>query len=150
MEKIHFSIHINAPREKVWKTMLEDKTYREWTTVFSPGSYYKGDWKKGSKILFLGPGQEHQGEGGRVSRIAENIPNEFISIEHLGEVVNGVEDTTSEKVKQWNGAHEDYTFKDANGGTDLTIDIDVSKEYKDMFNGMWPAALQKLKEIAEK
>ena len=28
-KKLHFSIGILAPKEKVWQTMLEDKTYRE-------------------------------------------------------------------------------------------------------------------------
>ncbi|MDQ5893468.1 MAG: hypothetical protein QG640_480, partial [Patescibacteria group bacterium] len=31
MQKIHFSIQINAPKEKVWDTMLGEATYREWT-----------------------------------------------------------------------------------------------------------------------
>ena len=54
MQKLHFSIVINAPKKKVWHAMLDDKQYREWTEAFNPGSYYKGDWSKGSKILFLG------------------------------------------------------------------------------------------------
>ena len=37
MQKLNFKIDINAPKEKVWSTMLEDKTYREWTDSFSPG-----------------------------------------------------------------------------------------------------------------
>jgi hypothetical protein len=55
MDKMHFSIVINAPKEKVWNTMLNDDTYRVWTEAFTPGSHYVGDWNKGSKILFLGP-----------------------------------------------------------------------------------------------
>ena len=44
MEKLHFSISIKAPKEKVWDTMLNDVTYRQWTSVFNPpGSYYEGD-----------------------------------------------------------------------------------------------------------
>jgi hypothetical protein len=34
MQKIHSSILINAPREKVWHAMLDDKPYREWTKAF--------------------------------------------------------------------------------------------------------------------
>lgn len=52
-EKLKYSITINAPKEKVWHTMLDDKTYREWTTEFNPGSYYEGDRKEGSEIRFL-------------------------------------------------------------------------------------------------
>ncbi len=147
MEKLHFSIEINAAKEKVWHSMLDDKTYKQWTEPFAPGCYYKGSWDKGSKILFLGPGEK--GEMGMVSRIKDNIPFQFISIEHLGFVQDGKEDTSSDAVKSWAGALENYTFKEKNNKTEVAVDIDVSDEYKDMFNDMWPKALQKLKELAE-
>lgn len=125
--------------------MLDDKTYREWTSAFAEGSYYQGSWEKGSKILFLDP----KGEG-MVSRIAENRLYEFISIEHLGFVKNGVEDTESEVAKSFSGAHENYTFKETGGLTSVLVDMDTSDEYKTMFEEIWPEALQKLKEIAER
>ncbi|HEX7358629.1 MAG TPA: hypothetical protein VF270_13035 [Ignavibacteriaceae bacterium] len=150
MQKLYFKIDINAPIEKVWDTMLEDKTYRVWTAPFNEGSYYMGDWSKGSKILFLGPNPETGKEGGMVSRIKDNRKHEFISIEHLGMVNDGVEDTTSEAVKPWAGSLENYSFKNLNGKTELLIEIDINDDFKDMFNDMWPKALQKLKEISEK
>lgn len=148
MQKLSFSIEIKASKEKVWNTMLDDKTYRQWTEPFSPGSHYIGDWNKGSKILFLGPGENGK-LGGMVSRIKENKLCEFISIEHLGVVQDGKEDTTSDAVKSWAGALENYTFKEKNYKTEVLVEIDINDEYKDMFNDMWPKALQKLKEIAE-
>ncbi len=150
MQKLHTSITINASKEKVWHTMLDDQTYREWTEAFNPGSYYKGDWEKGSKILFLGPDPKTGEEGGMVSRIAENIPYEFISIEHLGIVTNSIEDTTSEEAKKWTPAHENYTFEESDGVTKLTIEMDLDENYTEMFEKMWVNALQKLKSIAEK
>lgn len=150
MQKIHFSIVINAPREKVWQIMLEDSTYREWTAAFNPGSYYQGSWEKGSKILFLGPDPKTGEVGGMVSRIAENRPYEYISIEHQGIVHNGVEDTTSDEARKWAPAFENYTFKEVDGGTELTVDMDTDESMAEEFNKMWPAALQKLKEIAER
>lgn len=150
MEKLHFKIDISAPKEKVWNTMLEDATYREWTTAFNEGSYYKGDWSKGSKIVFLGPNPETGKEGGMVSRIAENKLYEFVSIEHLGVINDGVEDTTSDEVKKWTPAFENYTFKEKNGTTEVIVEMDIHADYKEMFEGMWPKALQKLKELSEK
>jgi len=150
MEKLNFSIVVNAPKEKVWDTMLDDKTYRMWTTPFNEGSYYKGNWSKGSKIIFLGPDPETGREGGMVSRIAENKFYEFISIEHLGIIKDGVEDTTSEDVKKWTPAFENYTFQEKNGTTEVLVEMDINDEYKEMFESMWPKALQVLKEIAEK
>lgn len=150
MQKLHFSIMIHAPKEKVWHTMLDDQPYREWTTAFSPGSYYKGDWSKGSKILFLGPNPDGSGEGGMVSRIAENKPYEFVSIEHLGIVKDGVEDTTSETARKWAPAFENYTFMEKEGATEVLVDVDVEDEFVEMFEKMWPEALQLLKAIAER
>jgi hypothetical protein len=150
MRKLHFSILINASKDKVWHAMLDDQPYREWTKAFNEGSYYKGSWEKRSKILFLGPDPNTGEEGGMVSRIAENKPYEFISIEHLGIVQNGVEDTTSEAARQWAPAFENYTFKDKDGATEVLVDIDIEDEHTQMFNDMWPKALRKLKELAEK
>ena len=36
MQKLHYSIVIDAPKEKVWHAMLDDKQYREWTTGIQP------------------------------------------------------------------------------------------------------------------
>ena len=85
-----------------------------------------------------------------VSTIAENKPNEFMSIKHLGVVKDGVEDLDSEQTKEWAGSLENYTLKTVNGKTELTVDMDVTDEYKDYFEQTWPKALDKLKELAEK
>jgi hypothetical protein len=149
MEKLRKTIFINAPRKRVWDVMLSDDTYRQWTEAFHPGSYFRGDWSKGSKILFLGPNPGGSGEGGMVSRIRDNKPHEFISIEHLGIVRDGVEDTESEEAKKWAPAYENYTFADRDGGTELTIDMDVDEKGKQNFEAMWSAALARLKGLAE-
>jgi uncharacterized protein YndB with AHSA1/START domain len=145
MEKQKFSISIDAPREKVWNVLWNDDTYRAWTSAFSEGSHAETDWQKGSKVLFL------DGKGsGMVSTIAENIPNEYMSIKHLGIVKDGVEDTSSEEVTQWSGAFENYTLKTVNGKTELVIDMDTTEEFKDYFEKTWPIALDRLRELAEK
>lgn len=144
MEKINFKTVINAAPEKIWKVLWDDATYRKWTSAFSEGSYAETDWKEGSKVLFL----DGQGQG-MVSRIAENRPNEYMSIEHLGEVKNGVEDTSSDRVKEWAGAHENYTLKKVDGKTELSIDMDITEEFKEMFSQMWPKALDNVKKLSE-
>ncbi len=148
MEKLHFSIKINAPKEKVWNAMLGKESYKKWTDVFMAGSHYKGDWNEGSKILFIAPDESGK-MGGMVSRIKENRKYEYVSIEHLGMVQNGKEDTSSDDVKKWAGALENYTFKENNGTTEVLVDLDSNEEYAEMFEDMWPKALQKLKKLAE-
>lgn len=153
MIKKHYSIQINAPREKVWDVMLQDATYREWTKPFNPpGSYYEGSWEEGSEIKFLGNAEDGSSHsGGMFSRIKENRLHEFVSVEHIGMIdANGNIDTTSDEVKKWTPAFENYTFKDVEGGTEVLVDMDLTEEYADMFDDTWPKALQVLKELAEK
>lgn len=145
MENLTFSIHIKAPRETVWRTLLDDATYREWTSVFAEGSYALTDWQEGSKALFLSP----EGDG-MVSTIATHRPNEFISIKHLGMVKKGVEDTESDDVKGWSGALENYRVEDADGGTRLSIEMQTTDEYRKYFEETWPKALDKVKAISER
>jgi len=149
MSKLRFEILIKAPVDKVYKLMLEDASYRIWTAPFNPGSYFKGSWKKGTKILFLGPDGKGN-EGGMVSEIAENIPNKFVSIHHLGILKDGKEILNGPEVEGWGDALENYTFAPKGDSTLLNIEVDTNEEYKAMFEGMWPKALQVLKEICEK
>lgn len=145
MEKLNFRIVIDAPREQVWKSLWNDATYREWTSVFSEGSRVETDWQKGSKVLFLGASDE-----GMVSRVEENIPNQFMSIKHLGVIKNGIEDMHSKEAREWTGSLENYTLTTVNGKTELTVDIDITDEYQDHFEKTWPKALEKIRSIAEK
>lgn len=142
---LHYSITINAPREKLWDVMLQDETYRQWTAPFQEGSYYKGSWDEGSTIQFLGPDKDGT-EGGMYAIIAENRPAEFLSIKHLGEIHNGVE-------QPWpveSDGRENYTLIDKDDATELQIDLlNLPVDMKDMFDDMWPQALAKLKEIVE-
>jgi hypothetical protein len=152
MEKMHFKVLINAPRERVWETLWGDDTYPAWTAPFvegmgeasAEGSKAITDWKEGSKVLFLGGSGE-----GMVSRIDRLVPNEFMGFKHLGTVKNGVEDTDSEEAKNWSGAMEEYTLKTVGNQTELTVDMDMTDDFKDYFNNTWPKALARLKEIAE-
>ena len=146
MEKLNFSTNIHASKEKVWQTLWDDATYRKWTSAFSETSYAVTDnWKEGSKVLFL------DGSGsGMVSMIAANRAPDFMSFKHLGEVKDGVEDTTSDRVKAWSGALENYILTESSdGNTTVNIEMDINDEFKDMFLQMWPKALEKLKQITE-
>jgi uncharacterized protein YndB with AHSA1/START domain len=145
MTRLTFSTTINAPGELVWRTMLDDETYRKWTSTFQEGSYAVTDWKPGSKALFLAPDGS-----GMVSRIAEHRPNEFLSLEHLGIVKDGVEDVESAEVQEWAGARENYTLRENAGRVMLTIDMDTADDHKRYFEDTWPKALAALKDLSER
>jgi uncharacterized protein YndB with AHSA1/START domain len=139
-----WSITIGASKPKIWRTLWDDATYRQWTSPFSEGSYAVTDWQEGSKVLFLG-----EDGGGLVGRIAEHRPNEFLSIEHLGEVKNGIEDTSSEAINAWAGAKENYTLSGVDGAVTLKVDLDLTEQHEAMFDEIWPKALAKVRELAE-
>lgn len=144
LKKDQFTITIHASKEKVWKVLWDDETFRAWTSVFSEGSHAVSDWNEGSKILFL------DGKGsGMNSLIAKKIPVDFMSFKHIGEVKNGVEQPMDEKTNSWSGSYENYTLKETNGSTELTVEMDTTDDYRDYFNETFPKALQKLKELAE-
>lgn len=90
---------------------------------------------------------------GMFGKIVENIPYEFVSIEQLGEIIDGQEDTSSDEAKQWQGSHENYRFSEINGATTVDVGVtgeNIRSEMTRMFDGMWPKALEKLKEICER
>ena len=142
---LNFPIWINAPRDTVWSVMLERPTFEQWTAPFCEGSTYEGGWEQGDSIRFLTPSGE-----GMVSEIAESRRPEFVSIRHLGMIANGVEDTTSEKVRTWAPAYENYSFAEANGGTQLRVDVDVLPDYEQFMQDTFPKALATLKELCER
>lgn len=141
MQKLTFSVDINAPREKVWEVLWDDATFTDWTSVFAEGSYAVSDWQEGSKIQFIDP----KSGSGMSSIIVKKVPNEFMSFKHLTELENGKEMPP----KEWSGAMENYTLKENGGVTTLTVDMDAMDEYKSMFEDRFPKALARLKELSE-
>jgi uncharacterized protein YndB with AHSA1/START domain len=144
MNKLQFSISINAPREKVWNTLWDNDTYRQWTSIFNEGSHAVTDWKEGSKVLFLG----NTGDG-MYGLIRKADKHAYLSIEHQGMVKDGVEQPQDDSANEWYGAHENYTLEDINGSTRLTVEIDVTPKFEDYFNQTFPAALEKVKQLSE-
>ena len=144
IKTLEFKTRIDAPVDKVWDTMLSPEGYQQWTAPFGAGSYFEGSWSEGERIHFLAPGG-----GGMVAEIAANVPHEFISIKHIGYVVNGEEDTTSDEVQSWAPAFENYRLTSVPGGTEVTIEQEVLAGYEASMNDTWPKALDALKALCE-
>ncbi len=151
MKKLQFTIKINARSNKVFDFMLgisNKSTYEQWTALFNPTSTYEGCWNKGSKMLLVGTDEKGE-KGGMVSEIVENIPNQFVSIRHYGLVKNNVEITEGPEVEKWANGFENYTFIENNGITEVIVDLDITEDFLDYMNEIYPKALDKLKEISE-
>jgi len=152
MKKLHFTTTINAPISKIYDCMLginNKSTYEQWTALFNPTSTYEGSWEKGSKILFIGVDEKGE-NGGMVSKIVENIPNQFVSIQHYGLLKSGEEITEGPEVEKWANGFENYTFEESNGIVIVNAALlNIPEEFIDYMNDTYPKALEKLKEICE-
>ncbi|WP_026704468.1 hypothetical protein [Flavobacterium soli] len=158
MKKLQFKVSINAPVTKVYDFMLgmsSKSTYEQWTSLFNPTSTFEGSWDKGSKMLFVGVDEKGE-KGGMVSKIAVNIPNQFVSIQHYGLLKEGKEITEGPEVEKWANGFENYTFEEsatADGKpttTTVIVDLDTTEDFVNYMNENYPKALDKLKEICEK
>lgn len=143
-KRIHFTATIKAPVSVVWQHVTNPESYRKWAAAFAEGSYFEGSWEPGAKMLFLAPNGD-----GMVSEIAESRTDEFISIRHLGFIANGVEDTSSEAIRAWVPAYENYTFLVTTEGTTMVVEQDVAAEWEESLSHAWPKALEILKGLSE-
>lgn len=143
-KKLNVSIFINAPKEKIWSVLLDDETYRKWTSPFMEGSYAVGTWEEGTKMLFKGPSGD-----GMLSRVKLHKPNEKITIEHYGMIKDNVEDTQSDEAKKWAGSDESYWLEPRDSGNMLYVEMDMDDEYMEWFTAAWQKAINIVKELSE-
>ena len=148
LRTLNFSVDIKASVDKVFHSMLSHGPYEQWTAVFNPTSTFEGSWEKGSDIRFLGS-DANGNIGGMISRIRENIPNRFVSIEHIGMLVNGEAITEGPEVESWAGSQENYAYSEDNGVTTVKVSIDSNGSYEAYFKDTYPKALEVLKTICE-
>jgi hypothetical protein len=140
MVTLKYKIYIDAPREKVWENLWNDKSYRQWTDAFTIGSHAVSDWNESDHIQFL-DGKKN----GMFGNIETKIDNEVMVFKHLGDILGGVE-----MERDWAGAREQYFLLNREGKTKVKVSVDVLAEYVDYMNEVFPKALEKLKLITEK
>lgn len=148
MAELQYSIDIDAPASTVWRTVIEPDTYRVWTKPFNGDSRFEGTWELGEKIRFLGTDDDGK-QMGMHAQIVECRPYEIISIRHLGEIVDGVEKDGFSGDPALSGGHETYRFVEAGERTTMQVTMDAPDEWVEMFDQMWPPALEALKSLAE-
>lgn len=151
MKTLHFTQRFAAPPARVHQVMLDKPTYVEWTKAFSPDgqpSTFEGDRSEGSTMRFVG----YDGAGkasGMLTRVNTHRPGEHLHLEHIGLVIEGREDTTSDFVREWVPAHEIYTLTPVEGGTTLAVQVDVADAQAGEFAAIWPKALAELQRLVE-
>lgn len=146
MKTLHYDILIDAAPQKVWTTMLDKETYKQWTGVSWPGSSYTGEWKQGTEIRFTGD----EGGGGTLAEIIELEPYKKVVAEHVAVILEDNSlDRDSDMAKGWIGTLEQYEFTDENGATKVDVEITTAPDWASMFDEGWPPALAALKQLVE-
>ncbi len=143
MQKQQFSIEIKAPRERVWNTLWEDKTFRNWGNIIDEGQYMVGEIKEGNEVQFI---SSVSGYG--VTSLVEKLTlDEFVSFRQIADTKDSGE---REREKEWTGGTESYSLAENDGVTTLTVDIDVPPGQEETFKVRFPKALERVKILAEK
>jgi len=147
MKRIELRHCFNTTPQWLWEMIVDVDHYRYWTTAFSQGSTFIGDWSQGSRIRFV-MDDETGNFSGMISEVVVNDWPTIISVKHIGLVMNGIEDTESEQAKFWTPAYENFTLRPE--GLDqcwfiMTQDIPESVEAEFIEN--WKLIEERLKSI---
>src|SRR5688572_19179835 len=139
MKEMQFVVEINAPKEKVWDTLWQDETLREWAGIIDPGTHMVGDLKEGNEVQFI------SGNGYGVTSLVEKLTaNEFLLFRHSADTQGNGE---QEREKEWTGGKESYALEEKDGTTALTAAFDVPLELEEYFKDNYPKALERVKEL---
>jgi uncharacterized protein YndB with AHSA1/START domain len=143
MKELQFQVEINAAKERVWETLWQDETFRQWASIIDPETYMAGDLKEGNEIQFISAANGY----GVTSLVEKLTANEFLLLRHRADTQGGGK---QEREKEWTGGKESYLLAEKNGTTTLTVAFDVPTELEEYFKVNYPKALERVKELAER
>lgn len=149
MKRIHLERGFKSSPEHLWEMIVDPDHYRNWTTAFHEGSDFDGQWVKGHKISFIS--EDEKGlQTGMLSVIEDCTYPSFISIKHIGLVMNGIEDYDSEETKRWTPAYENYTLRvSGDGGCLFELDQDMAEEEVQGFIAMWEKGFDYMQNLVD-
>jgi hypothetical protein len=143
VKEMQFSIEINATKERVWDTLWQDETFREWASIIDPETYLVGDLKEGNEIQFISSASGY----GVTSLVEKIVTGEFLLLRHHADTKDSGK---REREKEWTGGKESYSLAEKDGTTTLTVTFDVPQELEEEFKVNYPKALERVKVLAER
>lgn len=146
METVEYSVLLHATKEKVWEKLWNEECYAKWTQFFDRQFYIKSDWKVDGKTYFL-----KDDKNGMVSTISSlDQPNEII-FQHLGTLIDGVEDIHSANVVEWSGTEEKYFLRGVEAEvTELYVIVHIYKYQRARMDEGFQKGFEVLKDLCEK
>lgn len=143
MKQMQFSIDIHSTKERVWDTLWQDETLRQWAGVIDPGTYMVGDLTVGNEVQFI---SSENGYG--VTCLVEKlVVGEFLLLRHR---LDTKDTGKREREKQWTGGEESYNLSEKDGITTLIVAFDVPPELEKYFKVCYPKALARVKALTER
>lgn len=139
---MRFIVEINASKEKVWNTLWQGDTFRDWAGLIDPGTYMKGELKEGNTVEYISAENGY----GVTSFVDKLVENECLLLKHEADTK---ESGTEEREKEWTGGEESYELTETGGVTTLTTVFDVPSDLEEYFEVAYPKALARVKELAE-
>jgi hypothetical protein len=142
MKTMRISIDIQASRERVWATLWEDVTFRDWAGLIDEGTYLRGVLQEGKEIEFI---SSENGYG--VTSLVEMFePHAYVLFRHSADTQASGQ---QEREKEWTGGTESYSLTERNGVTTLVVLADIPEEMEEIFAVRLPLALERAKVLAE-
>lgn len=143
MQELQFSVEIHAAKERVWDTLWQDDTFRQWAGIIDPGTYMSGEMKEGNEIQFISSENGY----GVTSLVVSLTPGEFLLLKHQADTQDAGK---RERAKEWTGGEESYTLAEKDGITAVTVAFGVPPEMEEYFKARYPKALERVKVLAER
>lgn len=142
MKKMQFTIEIEATHEHVWKTLWNDITFRDWSSIIDEGTFMLGTMKEGSEVQFISSINGY----GVTSTIEKMIHSQYVLFRHQADTKEKGQDT---REMEWTGGQESYSLEVVDNITRLTVNMDVPIHQEETFANLVPRALERVKELAE-
>lgn len=143
MKELRFSIEIHATKQKVWDSLWQDETFRDWAGIIDPGTYMAGELKQGAEVQYISAENGY----GVTSLVEKLTPGEYVLLRHSADTQDAGE---RERDKEWTGGKESYSLMEQDGTTTLTAAFDVPPDLEDYFTANYPKALERVKVLAER
>lgn len=142
MKQLQFTAQIHATRQKVWDTLWQDTTFRQWADLIDPGTYMVGELKEGGEVQFISAENGY----GVTSLVEKLTPGEFLQLRHSADTQDTGE---RERDDEWTGGTESYTLDEKDGVTTLTVTLDAPPGQVEYMQNAYPKAMERVKELAE-
>ena len=144
IQKLVFSVEIDAKANVVWNKLWNKNSYKQWVAPFCEGTYYTGEIKLGNRIHFISPSFD-----GMYCDVFYLDVNKNIIFKYIGKLKDLKEQPIDAETEKWTGCFEAYKLNEINGITTVTAEMECMEEYINYMKEKFPLALQELKKISE-